>query len=100
MTTISKDSLGASVQTFRIGRVVQGVTVGASSQSTSAFGNSTRIVRLVSTVDCHVRMGSGAVATDSLFPANVVEYVAVRPGEIVSVIQDSSGGTLYVTEME
>jgi hypothetical protein len=84
--------------------VSQTVAYTASSATvTNAFGAQTRVIRLSSTTACHYRVveaaGAAAVATDSLLPVNWVEYVVVSPGQKISAIQDSAGGTLSVTEM-
>jgi hypothetical protein len=59
------------------------------------------IIRLVATTDCHVEILASASATtsDMFLPANTVEYFHVKDGERVSVVQNASGGNLYVTTM-
>lgn len=80
----------------------QVVTVGAASAATTnAVGAETHIVRLVSTTDCHITFAGTPTATTSdwLLPSGVVEYMTIRPGQKVAAIQNSAGGSLYVTEM-
>ena len=57
--------------------------------------------RVVATSACYIRIGSSPTATvsDPYLPANVVEYFTINPGEQVSAIQVSAGGSLSVTEI-
>lgn len=68
---------------------------------TNAIGAQTYKVRIVCTSDAFVKVGDAPTATtsDPLFPANSVEYVTITPGQKVSAIQSSAGGTLHVTEV-
>lgn len=74
---------------------------------TGVFGSETYQIRLAASSACHYLISGGnaaspvtaTVANGSLLPANWVEYVTVTPGQSLSVIQDSAGGTLNVTEM-
>lgn len=80
---------------------VQVVSVGAASTATAnPFAPITRVIRIVSTTDCHYVMGDSPVATTShsYLPAGVVEYLAVQKFTKIAFIQSSSGGTAYVTE--
>jgi hypothetical protein len=62
------------------------------------------IVRLYSTTDCYVKFGSTSVVAatnaDMFMKAYSPEYFSMRGDGWISAIQDSSGGSLYVTEME
>ena len=73
------------------------VAIGAASLQSAAI-NST-VVRLVSTADCHIVFGINPTATlnDTFLPANQPEYFVFTPGQLVSVIQDSVPGTLFIT---
>ncbi len=80
----------------------QTVTVGAAHHESTAFGGQTRAVLISATADCHVRIGNAAVAvsTDTLIRSAYPPLVfGCTPDETVSVIQDSAGGLLYVTEL-
>ncbi len=86
-------------------RVTDGSTIsvavsGTSAQS-AAIGTTTGYVRLFATTLCHVRMGSNPTATTSNMPlgAYIPEYFAVPPGTKIAAIQNSSSGTLYITEV-
>lgn len=56
-------------------------------------------VRVWSDQDCWVAFGTSAVATANDMPmtAKLPEFFDVTPGDRVSAIQQSTGGTLYVT---
>lgn len=80
----------------------QSVAIGATSaQATDAIGAGIRVVRLVATSDCHVKIGSNPTATtaDLFLPAGCVEWLIAHPGQKVAAIQSSASGTLYVSEM-
>lgn len=80
----------------------QTIAVGAASVAVAnSFGDSIMVVRLASTTAAHFAIGVAPVATaaDALLPANTVEFVAVRPGEKIAMIQNSAAGTARVTEV-
>lgn len=79
----------------------QTVAIGAASAQSAAFGGYISEIRLVASVNCFVAIGSAPTATTAgmRLVADVPEYFHVSPGEQIAVIQDASGGTLYVTEM-
>lgn len=74
---------------------------GTSAATSNAVGSGIRIVRLVSTTDCHYTVAQSPTATtsDPFLPANTVEYISIHEGEKVAFIQNSASGTGYVTEM-
>jgi FtsP/CotA-like multicopper oxidase with cupredoxin domain len=87
--------------TLRWGGVSDYVTVSGTSAQTAACPANTYEVRVVSTTNCHIKIGDDptAAATDNngiYLPSGVVEYFHVTPGQRVAVIQDSAGGTLNV----
>jgi len=68
----------------------------------NAFGAQTYRVRLAATAACFIRIGDGvqtATVADVLLPAGVVDYVTVTPGQRISAVQQTAGGSLCVTEM-
>ena len=75
----------------------QKMTVGSSSTQSAAVNGT--VARLVATADCHIAFGPSPVAdTTCLFlPANTPEYFACYGTDLVAVISDSSGGSLYIT---
>lgn len=74
---------------------------GTAGTISNAVGSQTRVVKLVLTTAGFVAIGASPTATtsDMFVPANETLFIAINPGEKVSAIQLSSGGTLYVTEM-
>lgn len=81
----------------------QSVAVSGSSAATPAgVGTQTYAVRLFSTTDCFVKIGSSglsATTSDMPLPASKPEYFRVTPGQYVAAIQLTASGTLYVTEL-
>ncbi len=79
----------------------QNLTFGAASVTSTAFGAQTYAIRVSAlTSNCHVRLGASAAATDMLIKyTDQPQYISVRPGETISVIQDSVTGTLNVVEL-
>jgi hypothetical protein len=67
----------------------------------SGIGLGCTVVRVVATTDCYIKVDKSPTATtsDVLLPASDPEYIIVNPGEKISAIQVSSGGTLNVTEV-
>ena len=78
------------------------VTVTDITALSAVFGASTQLIRVISTNDCHIAIGSAPVATtgDPYLPANTVEFIGVKPGERLAAINHTAlaDGVLYVTE--
>lgn len=57
------------------------------------------VVRLLSTVDCHVAFGAAPVAdgTCLFLVANVPEYFACLAADKVSAVREAVDGVLYIT---
>lgn len=85
---------------------------GTAATITSAFGSETWQVRLCANSACHYVISEAAsvtvatVTNGALLPANWVEYVAITPGQKISVIRaatdglvTATSGTLLVTEL-
>lgn len=85
--------------------VTQVIAFTTATTITNGFGAETYQIRLCATAACHYLISEAAnvipatVTNAPLLPANWVEYVIVTPGQKLSVIQDSAGGNLSVTEM-
>lgn len=82
----------------------QNLTLGAASVPSTAFGSQTYAIRVTSSGNCHLAIGSGtpaAVATDLMLKAtDPAAYFRVAPGEKIAVIQDAaSTGTVNVVEL-
>ena len=58
-------------------------------------------VRVCATSACYIAIGSNPTATTAgvYMPGDSPEYFTCHPGEKVSAIQLSAGGTLHVTEI-
>ena len=99
MTTLA----GNSVQALRIG-ATDTVTVGAASAQSAVLGDRIDVVRVVSTTNCFISQGSNPTATTSsmYLPADVPEYFRVNRNDSdrFAVIQETGGGTLYITTMD
>lgn len=83
-------------------KTVHTVTVSGTKADTGAFGNTTEVIRVVCDGACHIAFGEDATTDHEILPANVVEFIQVAPGSLLSAIQVSggSGGTMTVTECD
>lgn len=83
-------------------KVVQTVSVGSSHTESTAFAATTRRVFLISTVSAYIQIAAVPVATSATgyIPANVPLEFEVLVGESLSVLQTTTGGTLYIHEGE
>lgn len=100
MTQIAKDQAGHLIPVLRAGTVQSAAYTGTAG-TTNGVGGTTAVVRVWCSTDAYVAFGPSASATASHTPvsAKQAEYFAVRAGDKVSAVQQSAGGTLYVTEM-
>lgn len=80
----------------------QAVAYDASVQS-AALAAGTRIVRLVSTTNCHFVVAADPTATtdDAYLPANVPLFIQVEPGHEIAAIKaaGASAGVLSIGEV-
>lgn len=74
---------------------------GTAGTISNAVGAATYAVRVVATSACHYSIGAAPTATtsDPYLPADTPVEVRINPGEKVSFIQSSAGGTGHVTEL-
>lgn len=81
---VSGDGVAQAVKEPSI--ATQAITFTSETDS-AAFNDSTRMVRVVSDIQCYVVFGAAPTATaDSmLLPAFSVEYFGVNPGDVISV---------------
>jgi hypothetical protein len=78
----------------QVGVAGQNLTLAATSAQSAAFNAQTYAVRISSTGNCHVAVGTNpvATATDMLVKATDSPWlVKVAPGEKIAVIQDAVG---------
>lgn len=100
MSKLYVDANGNVIQAIRQG-VVQNIAYTGTQGRSAAFADSTTIIRIVADTACFYLLGKTPTATTSngtLLPAGAVEYVPVNPGDKISAIQSSAGGTLNITE--
>lgn len=77
----------------------QKVAYTATAGSSTAF-TTDRVVRVVTSSDAHIRFGGTAVVDVDLYmPAYTPEYFNVPKGYVVSAVQVSAGGNMFVTPM-
>lgn len=102
-----QDATGLSGQAIAMGPTqTLAVTATAATMGSVISTKEQALVRLASTVDCWVSIGTSPTAakpsgtasdTSMFFPAGV-ETVKVDGGEKISVIRDTSDGILSITE--
>jgi hypothetical protein len=77
----------------------QNISTAGSSVASAAFGAQTYQIRICATAAVNYRVGDGtptAVATDTLLPANTVEYVTCSPGQKLAAVGTA---TVNITEI-
>lgn len=69
--------------------------------ASAAFGSGIHHIRIVTTSAAYYKLGAAPVATssDTYIPADKIEIIRVNPGQKISFIQVSSGGTASVSQM-
>lgn len=74
---------------------------GTAGTISNPVGSQTYVVLIVVTTDAYIQIAKSPTATssDTLITANTPLMFRIRPGEKVSAIQLSSGGTMYVSEL-
>lgn len=83
-------------------RTVQKVAyTGTAGTISNAVGAQTRVVRVTTTTAAYIAHGASPTATanDHYLPADTPWEFNINPGDKVSAVQVSSGGTLFVTEV-
>jgi hypothetical protein len=87
--------------TGRLGAHQSAAYTGTAGTITNAIGDGVNRARVVCTTDAFIVISKSPTATTAgvFMPAGVVEYFTINPGEKVSAIQSSAGGTLHVTEV-
>ena len=87
--------------TARWGTIQHVAYTGTAGEITTAISTGVFKVRIIVTTAAFVRVSAPAdtaTSSDAYVAAGVPEYVTCSPGQKVSAMQVSSGGTLYVTE--
>jgi hypothetical protein len=86
--------------TGRLGTHQSAAYTGTAGTITNAFSLGLKKARVIVTSAAYIKIGVAPTATtsDVYMPADSAEYFTVMPGEKVSAVQVTSGGTLHVTE--
>lgn len=101
MGLAAKDRQGNIIQAIRPGvATTQAFTGTTAVASVAATGIGPRIFRIVATTACHYVIGTSPTATTSstYLPAEVVEHIWLLSTDNVAVIQNTTAGTLYLSE--
>lgn len=102
MTKLARDSRDDVIQAIRLGDAQVLSVTSTGSVASSAFSDSTSLVRVVATVPVRIAVGLSATASTAadrtLLPANVVEHYTVRPSEVVAALATDASGEVNVTE--
>jgi hypothetical protein len=71
----------------------QSITPSGSSQQSTAITTGSGLIRIATTVHCHIRFGANPTATeeDLMLPANHVEIFSFGSGQKVAVIKQGGG---------
>lgn len=74
---------------------------GTAGTISNAVGAQTYKVRVIVTSAAYIKIDGSPTATSSdvYLPADSAEYFSINPGQKVSAIQVSAGGSLHVTEV-
>lgn len=109
-TSLPKDSNNNAIQTlkFKSGAAHQITFSGTTTRNSTGFNANTRVVALCATQPCFIAFGGSdveATTSDHYFPANTWIGVSIKGGNNalsthIAALQVSSGGTLYISEME
>lgn len=94
-----KDDQSTALPAIFLG-ACQNLALSTTAGSSSTFGSTTGLIRIVATVDCYIHIATTPAATtsSSLLPAGVVEYFGTSPGEKVSFKSVSDVGVISITE--
>lgn len=89
---------------YPIGGGCQSITTGAASARTaSGVGAQTRAVAIAASEDTHYRFGDSAVVAttaDTFIRGGGEHHVRIHPGQYVAAIQNTTAGTLFVSELD
>lgn len=101
MGLVAKDRQGNIIQAIRPGTATTQAFTGTTATATIATtGTGPRLFRLVATTACHYELGTSPTATTSstYLPAEVVEHIWLLTTDNIAVIQNTTAGTLYLSE--
>lgn len=91
------------IGTGRLGTHQSVAYTGTAGEISNVIGTQTYKVRVVVTSAAYIKIhqdaDANAATTDVYMPADSPEYFSCTPGQKVSAVQVSAGGTLHVTEL-
>jgi hypothetical protein len=89
------------IGTGRLGAHQSIAFTGTAGTIANAIGTGVTKVRVVVTSAAYIKIDNNPPATtaDVYLPADRPEYFSITPGQRVSAVQVSTGGTLHVTEI-
>ena len=79
------------------------ITMSGTSQSSSAFGAQTYRIRIATEAQpCYFMVGTTptAAATSNIIGASCIDYITVRPGQKIAVLQAGTAGNVSITELQ
>jgi len=78
----------------------QVITAGVTAVLSAAFANTARSVRVAPIANIHYEVGVAPVAdaTSPFLGGGGVEDLRIKPGDKISIIQDTAGGIVTITE--
>lgn len=97
---VARDQDGAVIQALAYGTVIEVDYLVSSVASSGTMGGT--VVRIISTTDCYVEVGTSPTATSAgstLLPANSAEYIKCKDTDKIAAIRKSVDGTLNITVM-
>ena len=100
MAKMPIDANSQSIQVLSPSTTVITQAFTGTAATASAISADCNVVRLVATEACHYALTGTATTSSTYLPSGVMEYIRVGGGETLSVIQNASGGTLFITEMD
>jgi|TARA_R110000744_G_scaffold66587_1_gene136130 hypothetical protein len=99
MSTLTIDANAKPIQVLRPKYTTRYSLSGTATASGYTVGAGIRVVRIVSTLDCHYDPIATATTSKVFLPAGVVEYIHVYEGDQISMITSGATGYAYVTSM-
>lgn len=79
---------GQAIPIRGLGGTSQDVAVGGASTDSAAIGAGIGAVRLCADVDCRIAINATATSTSARLPADAIEYVGVKDGDVIAVIAE------------
>ena len=96
MTRLAIDTNAKPIQVVRP-NTSQNVAISGTAASSTAV--TSRVCRIVSTVDCFYSLIGTATTASTLLPAYSVEFVHTFDGDVFSIITSGASGSVNITQM-